>query len=356
MTSRSRSHITGSLIPALAMMLSLVGCTDKGDWQYIDRPVLSDEPIQLRVAYVDNPRFEGLSSERLQAILDRTVELVEQQFGLKVRFTEPDDLSVQSFFNNLKQNVKQIRAAALVDPGHVDDAQRQRLRDAIYGTLENYWNDRELVTDFARPYLVSPLPEDDFLKLADRLVETLLVRLRSWYEETSADGRPVLDGSPYNEWVWWDSLGYGNVPYDVVITNQLVASAEYYGMDVHSSLRGGISAGTTTYSRTAQFRSFSWIMVYPMLNDNAVLKTLRDDETYSDQQVVDYSAMLLTHELGHLLLHLGHPFGNRYCVMAPTPLLKYREWFDGIDAARCPLGSEEQMTPGAARIEYHSGW
>ena len=97
-------------------------------------------------------------------------------------------------------------------------------------------------------------------------------------------------------------------------------------------------------------------MLYPMLNDNTVLARLRDDEHYSAEQVVEYAAMLLTHELGHLLLHLGHPFGNQHCVMAPTPLLKYRAWIEGIDAGQCPVGSEEQMTPGVAKIEFNNRW
>lgn len=313
-------------------------------------------PVVLKVAYVENSRFTGLDDEQLQAILERTEQLVKQHFNIMIVFEKTDKLDIESLFNNLTKTVKRERANAMVVPGDVSKADRLRMRDSIYKTLENYWNDRELVTDFARPYLIRELPDDDFHKLADALVDTLLTRLDYWYQETASDGKPVLDGSPYNEWVWWDSLGYGDVPYDVVITNQLVASAEYYGMDVHSSLRGGISAGTTTYSKTAQFGAFSWIMLYPMLNNNDALSLLRDDKQYTSQQLVDYAAALLTHELGHLLLHLGHPFGNQHCIMSPTPLLMYRKWMDTVDPMQCSLNSEEQMTPGVAKIEYHRDW
>ncbi len=57
----------------------------------------------------------------------------------------------------------------------------------------------------------------------------VLARLGHWTTATAADGRPVIDHTPYNEWVYWDSLGYGPLAWDVVVTNQPVISAEYYG-------------------------------------------------------------------------------------------------------------------------------
>ena len=347
-------------VPVLLLLISLSGllvaCTDKPQWSYVELPKPGDKTIRLKVAYVDNPRFSSLSKQQIAAILERTRQNVKTHFQLDVTFSKVDTLPIESFFNNLKQNVKRERSNNIAAITELSSFDRFRLRESVYKTLESYWNDREVVIDFARPYLVTELVEDDFKKLSDALIETLQTRLTFWYEQNADDGRPILDGSPYNEWVWWDSLGYGNVPYDVVLTNQLVASAEFYGMDVHSSLRGGISAGTTTYSRSAQFDAFSWIMVYPMLNDNAILDTLRDDKHYDEAQITEYSAALLTHELGHLLLHLGHPFGNHNCIMSPTPLLLYRKWVSELNADMCPLNSEEQMTPGVARIEYREDW
>ena len=93
-----------------------------------------------------------------------------------------------------------------------------------------------------------------------------------------------------------------------------------------------------------------------MLNNTDMLVELRDDKAYNDEQVTSYAAALLTHEIGHQLLHLGHPFGNPKCVMSPTPLLKYREWLEGLDAADCPLNSEASMTPGFVSIDYRADW
>jgi len=93
-----------------------------------------------------------------------------------------------------------------------------------------------------------------------------------------------------------------------------------------------------------------------MLNDSDLLTTLRQDKNYNEQQIINYSAALLTHEMGHLLLHLGHPFGNKHCIMSPTQMLNYHDWYENLDAAQCAIGSSKEMTPGAAQINYNRRW
>ena len=338
--------------------LFLLSCDKEPEWATVKLPDLPDDTITLSVANVVNHRFPELTDMQLQQILDKTVVMTKQHFGLSISFTKPTTVPIKTFFNYLKDNVKRERHKDIVKFAKVSEEEKIKMREGVYETLGPYWNDREVVADYVRPHLLAPYEGDDFKQLARALVETLLIRLQYWQDQKAKDGRPVIDDKPYNEWVWWDSIGYGDMPYDVVITNQIVASAEVYDMSVHSSIRGGITAGTTTYSKQAQFNAYAYIMVYPMLNNSDMLVQLRNDEDYTSEQITAYAAALLTHELGHLLLHLGHPFGNQNCVMSPTPLLKYREWVEGLDASQCLLGSEEMMTPGAATssLEYRTDW
>ena len=338
-------------------LLALASCNRSPEWKILPLPVLPDATIQLRAAYVFNPRFPPIPPAQQQAILDKTEQLVLQHFGLAIAFAaQRDALPIEDFFRNRTETVRREGETQMLRLDNISPQQHARLRASIYQTLQNYEDRREQVMRFARPYLTRPVEGTDFHQLAAALTDTLLARLQGWREQAAQDGKPVLDGSPYNEWVWWDTLGYGDIPYDVVLTNQLVASAEFYGMDVHSSLRGGITAGTTAYSRQAQFRAYSWVSLYPLLNDTPLLQQLRGDAHYSEQQITDYAAAILTHELGHLLLHLSHPFGKPACIMSPMPLLKYREWFEALNAEQCPPGSDPLMTPGAAAIEYRANW
>ncbi len=328
---------------------------DAGKLRKVPLPVLSGT-ISLRVGVVDNPRFPELPARQVQQLLAHTARMVDQQFGISISFQPPETINIQDFFAYLPPVVKLNRSAEIIDIKTLNDTGISRIQDSLTGTLEQYGYDRQQIIDYALPYLAQPPENDSLHEIAGALAASLVTRLRYWQQEKAADGRPVLDGAPYNEWVWWDSIGYGDMPYDVVITNQLVASAENYSMDVHSALRGGITAGTTSYGKKSRLKAWSWVTLYPLLNDSPLLVTLREDDHYSEAQVVDYAAALLTHELGHLLLHLGHPFGSDGCVMSPMPLLKYREWYQGIDAVKCPLNSVEQMRPGVATIDYRSDW
>ena len=335
--------------------LILLSCSREAEWKSVELPDISKE-IRLRVASVINPRFAQLSDKQLQEILKKSTVMVKEYFGLSIVFEKPESMPIEKLFEVLPKKVKQERRREIVKFGAVNEADIIKMRAGVYEVLGKYWDDRQAVVDYANPYLLTPVKGDDFKQLSVALVDTLLKRLDYWRMQKAKDGQPVINDKPYNEWVWWDSLGYGDVPYDIIITNQLVASAEMYDMSVHSSIRGGITAGTTTYSKQARYGSYVYIMVYPMLNDSDMLVELRNDKTYSDDQITTYAAALLTHEIGHQLLHLGHPFGNPKCIMSPTPLLKYREWLEGLDAAGCPLNSEASMAPGFASIDYRTDW
>lgn len=350
-------------MPRIIIILSLLllSCSaETGDsgsgWTAVKLPQISDQVIRLRVANVVNPRFKTLSDDQLQQVLNKTVVMVKQHFGINIEFMAIENTTIEKFFGYLKPNVIEARRAAIVNTSRVTDEDKRHMQEGVYRLLLTHSADRRSVVEYAKPYLLVPYEGEDFRELSRALVDTLLKRLAYWRQQTAEDGGPVIDDSPYNEWVWWDSIGYGNMPYDVVVTNQLVASAELYEMSVHSSIRGGITAGTTSYSEQGQFNTYVYATVYPMINDSEMLTILRNDEHYSSDQVTTYAAALLTHELGHMLLHLGHPFGNRYCIMSPTPLLKYREWVKDLDPSRCELNSEAEMTPGKVNIEYRADW
>ena len=330
-------------------------------WAKVPLPDIAQQPVRFRVASVVNTRFKQLSESQLQKILLRTQELVKQYFDVDIEFFEVETLSIEDMFEYLDPVVVDARSSEIVDIDYIDEASarqsREQMQQSLFATMSGYAGNRQAVLDYAQPYLLYPeIKEKDFIGLSYALVDTLIARLQYWKSETAEDAAPVLDASGYNQWVWWDSLGYSDMPYDVVITNQLVASAEYYAMDVHSSLRGGLTAGTTSYAKNTRLNTYAYIMLYPMLNDTALLTRLRDDETYSEQQIINYSAALLSHELGHMLLHLGHPFGDKACIMSPTVMLHYRDWYQGFDAGQCAVGSSKQMVPGSANIDYNRSW
>lgn len=344
------------VIIVIGTIIFRAGRAPKDEWRSLALPDISHQPLSLRVVYAHNPRFSDLSELQLQAILQNTSVLMKQHFALDVAFEVSKPVDVAGLFTQLPEQIKKQRQSTIVDPGLINQNNLTRMRNALYAELSEYESDPQNLMDYARPYLMSDEPVTDIASLARALTDTHVARLRYWYENRAADGKPIIDGSPYNQWVWWDSLGYGALPYDVVITNQLVASIETYDVAMHTSLRGGINGGTMSYSKQGRYGGYVFVSVFALLNDMDMLTSLRDDAHYSDEQIAQYAAATLAHELGHLFFHYGHPYGDSDCLMNPTPLLRYRAWYEGLNAGACRAKNPLQMQTGAVQISYNAHW
>lgn len=322
----------------------------KAEQAVVPKPVLQ-QPIRLRIAHIVNPRFVRFNEQQIQQFLNQTKLLTQQHFGIDIEFDWVGQRQLADLVAAIPQPVWSYKQDFIVDPNDINSSMRQSLDSSLIETLAMYPASLEDLRSFAQQYLIEP-PGRSFETFANSLTETLLHRQNYWRKVKSLDGLPVINRDPYHEWVVWDSLGYGRLDFDVAITNQLVASVESYGMDMHSSLRGGITLGTTSNSMTGSLGTFAWVSTFPVLNDHPEVMILRDDERYDEQQQADYAAALMTHELGHLLLHISHPWGQAGCVMAPMPLLNYSQWYEQLDSEKCPLGSHPANTPGSVDITY----
>ncbi len=343
------------MIPGLPAC-SMHALNESTETKTIPLPEIHQQPIRLRVAHVVNPRFKTVNDNQLARILDLTRMLAKQHLQLDIEFETVKTITIEEFFNYLPNNIVQKRQDAILDFNQIDQTVRQRMVEAIAKTMEVHTANPQAVIDYARPYLLSRDHVASLQELTERLVNTLVTRMQHWYAYKAEDGEPVLDDTPYNQWVWWDSMGYGDLPFDVVITNQLVVSIEDYDMDVHSSLRGGITAGTMTYSKTSPYHGYIFVSVFQLLNDYPLLAELRNYENYSEREQARYAAALTAHELGHLFYHYGHPFNAAPCLMNPTPLLKYREWYEALNASECQKLNLPMMQPGAANLQYFPHW
>ena len=356
--NESEKPLLLGIVLSLCVLVALFPSSNKtsSPWQSVSLPDTSSQPLPLRVVHAINPRFHSLSDEQFSRVLELARFMVKRHFNIDVIFSKSENISIDEVFAYLPEYVRDERRQQIINLNKVSDSNFSSMWHSIYSSLTQYKDDPDSVLDYAMPYLINNKNVSDLPGLTDKLVETLIVRGRYWNAYKAEDGSPVVDGSPYNQWVWWDSLGYGNLPYELVITNQLVVSAEIYGMAVHSSLRGGITAGTTSYSKDSRYNTYVYASTYQIMENAPMLVKLRGGEQYTEQQIIEYTAALITHELGHMFFHYAHPFNVNACIMNPTPLLKYREWYEGFDAEACKAGDYPMMQPGAARIEFNQEW
>ena len=305
----------------------------------------------LRVAYAENPRFPPLADDQLRAILEHSVVAVQQHFGIRLSFAPLERVLLADLFHGIP-----ARARAQAEKERLDATTYEpTLERLARQTLKDLRTDGNLYAQraFALPFLL-PAPEDNSpLAFARALVATQHGLLKTWADSPALDGQPLLGPDRFNEYTWWLALGDTSMPYDLILTNQLIASAEWSANSVHSALRGGVSNGITTQSRRSQFKLFSVVSSFPFLDGAAQTRRLRGEGSAPAETAATsnhYMGLMVAHELGHLLLHLGHPFGNPQCVMTPPVRLAFRAWATGLAADKCALGASTANTPGVVKF------
>ena len=170
--------------------------------------------------------------------------------------------------------------------------------------------------------------------------------------EVALDGGPAIDGSGYNAYPMWVALGYAGLPYELLLTNQLIASIEYVDPEVHAAVRGGYANGITTYGSGARYGTVSVWSTFGFTGNAEDLVRWRDGERYAPDEAARLAGTAAAHEIGHQLFHFLHPFGKPACIMDPVPMFAYRAWAAGLSARDCPIGSDPAMVPGAYTFRY----
>ena len=340
----------------LCFILLLSACRSANEWQHTDIvPIPPGETVQLRVAHAVNERLPRMTPEQLHTLLAATRKTALEHFGVHLEFSTVTETSVDALLALIPPQVRQARMNEIYD-FRSGTGDRKRLADGILRTLQERNTNLADALAYARPYLPQSAEPGSLQELSVVLADVMLARLDEWRALKAADGMPVLDGTARNEWILWDTLGYGELPYDLVITNQLLASAEYTAVEVHTAIRGGLTTGTTTFSRNSQYGSFVFWSTFPFTDTSAQSHALRGDEDYSATQAAEFSGAYLAHEIGHLLFKFGHPFGHQACVMNPASLLHYRAWQQQLDAQQCRIGSLPEMQVGAIPEVYNVQW
>ncbi len=340
----------------LLLCLTIIACSpfqNKTQYRKVPLPVL-EEPVNIRVAQVINPRFPSLNHSEIKAALQAASLLIREHFNIRVALHYQKRIGIKDFFAYLPTDIQRLKKQEIINfRDGINTKELAFMVSSIEKSIKKMSKNIDELYQFAKPYLTTkPEGKINYHNLSVALAKTLKTRLSLWQKIQAKDGQGVINADNYNEWVWWDNIGYGFVPYDLIITNQLVASVEKYGMDIHSALRGGISNGTTSYSRSANYGSYSFVSIFPLLNDYPVIQLLRKQKSLSKADKINYLAIIITHELGHQLFHYGHPYGKTECVMSPMPLIDYHQWQKGLDAEKCQKGHYIAMQKGSALLVY----
>ncbi|MBT4711702.1 MAG: hypothetical protein HOB82_09300 [Alphaproteobacteria bacterium] len=334
---------------ALAGTLGLAACEEPVKFPLVPVPELGDGPISLRVARAINPRFPNLAEEEISEVLALAGTLIHDQFGLTVQFDRGDDYSVDELLMATPSPAIEFGAHYvfnMVDADRSPQVLVKWIADSLIDPRTDIFS--------ARRYFENAIPgvtTMEIERLAEAIAENWMQGRLRWQDLTAQDGERVIDDIGHQLAVW-DFAGYGEFPFEIVITNLLVASVQLYKLDPRIMLRGGVVIGTTGFSRSGQFGAITTLSTFTMINDVGDLNELGPDPIFDRANATTYAAMILAREIGYMLLHLGPSWDNPSCVMFVVPPGGMGDHMRSLDPAQCPMGSERAMNPGAAAISY----
>jgi hypothetical protein len=143
--------------------------------------------------------------------------------------------------------------------------------------------------------LISAVSPSNASTLAEALIDTQLARFAAWQKLKGIDGQDWLNDHLYNEFYAWVHAPRTQAwPFEVVITNQLITSAEYVENTIHSALRGGVSNGITIQSPSSRYGTVSVCSLFPMTSMDSLTRQLRNDPLGQEPQSAEAAATLLT--------------------------------------------------------------
>ncbi len=313
-------------------------------------PVLPDN-IELCVVHIVNPRLPRMTGKQVEQLLSTARSGVKEHFGREITFGQPSEMSIQEFFrlDRLSPDRKKKIADNIYDFKGGTGNRQLMIKNFANEMKQDKLNLKDAI-GFAAPYFQVTLTGHNYQAFADALVQTQLKRLNRWKEIRLPDGDGLIDSSPFNEILYWEELTQAGFPADVILTNQLLASAEYVANSIHSAIRGGVTNGVTTANPDTPYKASAIVSTYPIVGDDADVRELRGNETYTQEEAARFAGLVLTHEIGHQLFHYDHPYAVEACVMDPPRLLHFREWRRGLSATECWRAKPIAMTRGAVAI------
>ncbi|MBI2059420.1 MAG: hypothetical protein HYT87_06570 [Nitrospirae bacterium] len=281
----------------------------------------------LQTVFVTNPEIPGISISDYRKMLVIMEEAFKKEWDYHIRFVDRGRLPIDAYFHTYYDPVAEQNPYK----SNYFNAEEDDPADLGKAFVE-IWKD-EPIEEIKRsigsytgcgPLQSAPTKEE----LADQLARCHVSKYRELREVKLDNGKPLLTGAPYEQFLNWEWLARNQKEYDIVVTNQLVASIETYSPALHSSLRGGVSTGVTYRSKT-ELDGMVIMSSFPLLSD---LKYFLRERKFSgnDPRALEMTAWYQTHELGHLIFHYDHPDGHTGCSMNFAIGFDYLTWFDQL--------------------------
>lgn len=281
------------------------------------------EEKTLRVGLLENARLASLPSAEIEAILEATTTLAREQYGMDIAFHVVGRKPVATFFSTYE--------TAMMNRFRL----YEYIREISMESREDLF--RSLILEYSgtpfpdlKAFAIRAEPDLDSMDLENKgtllrkVAEIHLKKLMDLQAHSLPDGKALLEDNLYHQFMAWHALLQNQEDYEVILTNQILASVETFHPEIHGSLRGGVATGFVAPSPNP-YGGAVLVSLFPIISDLEIF-TRHRETAYGKREIREACSFMLMHELLHLLDFRKHHFDHQGCLMNPAPGFQYLEW------------------------------
>lgn len=314
---------------AACALLALSACAAGGPHEMVAfAPVCArDDAVALRVAVVEDPAFPPLTEAFLDAVLAQAQSNARRYLRKDVSFAY--DRRTPEYFHGFL-NMEMTQEAYDLVLGAGVDRYAEKLSEILRRKLQE---DRARILPLINFYLgidgIEALADDEIIARTLRYAQDVVDQVKAspifhLYDDLKYSGEAS------------NTAGTRAIPYNIVMLNYPlidVNTFRFYTPDPHIFLRGGLLQGIAWLNAGTPCNDFVALSAFPYYKYFSFMNTL-------DLTEAEFGALVaknIAHEIGHSLMHLGHPFGNPDCIMNTSEINGARFIRDFPAYEDCPI-------------------
>jgi len=277
----------------------------------------------LRLLRVIDNRLPDLSDEKYKELFKEIESVVREYLGFKIQIVSRGKKDILEYFNSFKKYFDNSKAKPILSTyiNVTTKEGKKRLMACIKSVVDT-------LGDKIKNY-VSPDISNSKIKVINYLYNNFLIRLNEIMDIQTANGKFYTpDYANTQSYVHWDIIAHHINNADIVITNTMIASADS-DMPIYVILRGGITSGFVEDNfHNYPVSGVCIVGLFQFLSDAPFFLKYRGKIPAG--LLIKVIAMMVGHEMGHLLLRykeMYEPFAGIHMTAVD---LNYLKWYQRV--------------------------
>jgi len=289
-------------------------------------PLKKNKNYTLRVLKINDSRLPDLTENQYQTLYRQIEIFTEKYIGFKVKLVDAGKKDILDFFSSYNTLFQKSRFRYRIGSGilhlnnitewsMLENSIMKNIKDRKLKTIQNYLPDGKKAQTFEE---AGQLMFDAFREKFNA-IRSIRVKDDALFKE----GNYALT----QDYLYWTSILYEASDADIYITNSMIFSADD-AMPPYVIKRGGITSAVTDNNIYNELQGAIVLGLYQFISTNEIIA--RDRGELPEEELENVIALLMTHEMGHLMGRYDEYYDLKHSVHVAPVDINYYQWYLNI--------------------------